>query len=183
MAASVTANGYGASSVERVIERAGVSRGTFYEHFSNRHECLLAAQREALECFLARIAEVCERRGRWADKAADAVALTVALAANSREQARLIALDAIAVDGVAARYGLEAGEQLAVKLRSGRDHHPAAAQLPELTERFLIGAVAGAINWRLLSDESLDGLAPQLIYLVLMPYVGRAGARRAAGER
>lgn len=36
-------DGYSDLSVAQVIERAGVSRSTFYEHFSDRDECFLAA--------------------------------------------------------------------------------------------------------------------------------------------
>lgn len=43
--ATVARHGYGGASVARVIERAGVSRATFYEHFADRHECFLAAYR------------------------------------------------------------------------------------------------------------------------------------------
>ncbi len=51
-------NGYGAATVTRVIQRAGVSRATFYEHFDDRETCFLAAYRHAAERFLARLTEV-----------------------------------------------------------------------------------------------------------------------------
>ena len=35
--------GYGEATVQHVIERAGVSRPTFYEHFTNKEDCFLAA--------------------------------------------------------------------------------------------------------------------------------------------
>src|SRR5215467_5896448 len=35
--------GYREANVQDVIERAGVSRPTFYEHFSNKEACFLAA--------------------------------------------------------------------------------------------------------------------------------------------
>ncbi|HEY7632955.1 MAG TPA: TetR/AcrR family transcriptional regulator [Thermoleophilaceae bacterium] len=43
IADSVAAKGYAATSVENVISLAGVSRKTFYEHFSDKEECFLAA--------------------------------------------------------------------------------------------------------------------------------------------
>ena len=36
-------HGYAAASVERVGQRAGTSRRTFYTHFANREECFIAA--------------------------------------------------------------------------------------------------------------------------------------------
>jgi AcrR family transcriptional regulator len=41
--------GYGGASVARVVERAGVSRATFYEHFSDREDCFLASYRVVVE--------------------------------------------------------------------------------------------------------------------------------------
>src|ERR1700755_1395893 len=35
--------GYRETNVQDVIERAGVSRPTFYEHFTNKEDCFLAA--------------------------------------------------------------------------------------------------------------------------------------------
>jgi AcrR family transcriptional regulator len=39
----VAQRGYGAATVADVIDRAGVSRRTFYEHFRDKEECFLAA--------------------------------------------------------------------------------------------------------------------------------------------
>lgn len=180
MAESVATRGYAATSVERVIELAGVSRGTFYENFANRRECLLAAHQAIFALFLEQLSEACAAEAVWGDKAAAAIAAAVEFAAESPEQARLLALDTIAADGEAARHGLAAGERLAAMLRSGRDHHPEAADLPEITERALVGAVASTVNWRLLKGESLAGLEPQLVQLVLTPYLGQAAAARQA---
>ncbi len=35
--------GYRETNVQDVIDRAGVSRPTFYEHFANKEDCFLAA--------------------------------------------------------------------------------------------------------------------------------------------
>jgi AcrR family transcriptional regulator len=48
MVAAASSEGYGRASVARVIERAGVSRATFYEHFADRESCFLAAYRVTL---------------------------------------------------------------------------------------------------------------------------------------
>ena len=55
MAEIVDARGYGRASVAEVIERAGVSRRTFYEHFANKEECFLAAYDSGVELVLGAI--------------------------------------------------------------------------------------------------------------------------------
>ncbi len=43
MSEAVAERGYAKTSVAQVLKRAHVSRETFYEHFSNKEECFLAA--------------------------------------------------------------------------------------------------------------------------------------------
>jgi AcrR family transcriptional regulator len=183
MAESVALRGYAATSVERIIELAGVSRGTFYEQFSNRQECLLAAHAEVFERLYGALSHACAGEESWGEGVAAAIAAALEFADRAPEQARLLTLDAIAADAQSACRGLAAADRLAALLRSGRERHPDAADLPEVTERALVGAVASAINWRLLTGESLAGLEPQLIQLVLTPYLGASAAARLAGRR
>jgi len=53
IAEAVAAKGYGATSVADVIERAGVSRRTFYEHFRDKEACFLAAYDTGVEILMA----------------------------------------------------------------------------------------------------------------------------------
>jgi AcrR family transcriptional regulator len=46
---AVAEKGYARTAVADVIERAGVSRETFYEHFADKEECFLAAYELAAE--------------------------------------------------------------------------------------------------------------------------------------
>src|SRR5215208_4754465 len=55
MAQVVADKGYGAATVADVIERAGVSRKTFYEHFKDKEACFLAAFDTAVEIVLAAV--------------------------------------------------------------------------------------------------------------------------------
>jgi AcrR family transcriptional regulator len=57
MAEAVAEHGYGATTVAHVVAVAGVSRKTFYEHFSDKEDCFLALYDTAIRYVLARIAE------------------------------------------------------------------------------------------------------------------------------
>ena len=52
MADATATKGYANVAVADVIERAGVSRRSFYEHFSNKEECFLAAYDAGVEALL-----------------------------------------------------------------------------------------------------------------------------------
>jgi AcrR family transcriptional regulator len=55
MAEVVAERGYGATTVADVIEHAGVSRKTFYEHFSDKEACFLAAYDTGVEILMAQM--------------------------------------------------------------------------------------------------------------------------------
>jgi AcrR family transcriptional regulator len=57
MAAAVAEKGYGQVAVADVIERARVSRRSFYEHFANKEECFLAAYDAGVDVLLRAIDE------------------------------------------------------------------------------------------------------------------------------
>jgi AcrR family transcriptional regulator len=61
LVATMTAYGYGGSSVERISNRAGVSRRTFYEQFAGRVGVYLCTYDAAAECLLARLASAWEQ--------------------------------------------------------------------------------------------------------------------------
>src|ERR1700739_1664107 len=55
MTDAVAELGYTATPVSEVIERAGVSRKTFYVHFRDRRDCLVAAYEQAAARMLDRL--------------------------------------------------------------------------------------------------------------------------------
>jgi AcrR family transcriptional regulator len=180
MAHSVAVRGYAATTVERVLEASGVSRGTFYEIFANRHECLVATHDAALECLTNRVSVACKGGDAWERKVRAAIYASVDFAEQCPDQARLLTLDTLVADGQASSRGLATIDRFAAMLRKGRAEHRCADALPEVTERAMVGSISMTISSHLLRGESLAGLEPQLVYLVLVPYVGPAAAKRIA---
>jgi AcrR family transcriptional regulator len=60
----VSQKGYAAATVADVIERAGVSRKTFYEHFRDKEACFLAAYDAGVAVLLETMREAGDTRGR-----------------------------------------------------------------------------------------------------------------------
>lgn len=63
MAATVAVKGYAHAAVADVIEHAGVSRKTFYEHFVNKEQCFLAAYDAGVDLLLGAIEEAIDAAG------------------------------------------------------------------------------------------------------------------------
>ena len=64
---AVAEKGYGATTVADCVERAGVSRKTFYEHFTDKEAAFLAAYEVGVGVLLARLTESArqENGGGW----------------------------------------------------------------------------------------------------------------------
>jgi AcrR family transcriptional regulator len=68
MAACVAEQGYAATTVAQVVARAGVSRKTFYEHFTDKRACFLAAWETGVEILLGQLAAVAEQTAGWRER-------------------------------------------------------------------------------------------------------------------
>jgi AcrR family transcriptional regulator len=181
-ARALAIHGYAELSVRHVIATAGVSRNTFYANFDNKRDCVLAAHRDAFERLLALILRACAAERDWPQKVRASIATVFAFATEAPDEARLLTLDALATDMTIARQVIDSNAHLAALLRDGRRHSPLGSELPDLTEEALIGAVSAIVGGRLLEGgvEGLDGLEPELVQLVLTPYVGMEEAGRVA---
>lgn len=138
---------YATMSVEHILVRAEVSRVAFYREFADKRECVLVAHDEAFDHLLGQLLYACSER--------------------------LLTLEALAAEPTLASRVIASHDFFAVLLRAGREHWPRAAALPESIERVLVGAVVTAVGQLLSSGRAdrLPELEPQLVRLVLMPYV------------
>jgi len=184
-ARALSEHGYAELTVEQILREAGISRTTFYEHFKNRRDCVLAAHQAAFDRLFAAIARACERQGEWPHRLAAAIGVAVDYATAIPEEAQLLVPDAMGADPVLASGAVVSTNRLVDLLRVGREYSPEAAELPELTERALVGAATSVIGARLVSDQAdrLPELKSQLVELLLLPYVGAKEARRLATSR
>jgi AcrR family transcriptional regulator len=95
MAQVVAEKGYPATTVADVVERAGVSRRTFYEQFADKEACFLAAYDVGLAAVLGRIREAVEVRpdAGWRARARAGVEAFLALLAAEPAFARALQLE------------------------------------------------------------------------------------------
>jgi AcrR family transcriptional regulator len=182
-ATALAERGYAEVRVSEIAERASVSRATFYQQFRNKHDCVLAAQDAAYERLNETIAACCAVQADWPTGVAAAIGAALDFAAELPDQARLVlAAHHTTSDPSLARQGVTAHLKLAEVFRSGRQDDPDAAEALALTDQALLGAVMSVAGARLVADEAerLVELKPDLVRMVLTPYVGDDEARRAA---
>lgn len=182
IAKAAAEHGYDEFTVDQVLLNARVSRQTFDQHFESREQGLIAAQEAFLDRLWREVAGACEAAGEWPQKVRAALAAVIASLVEASTMARVFAVEASASSLAAAERQLSALERFAAMLRDGRRHYPDASSLPEATERALIGGIASILSGHLLAEDpgALPALQPQLVELLLIPYLGVGEARRVA---
>jgi AcrR family transcriptional regulator len=178
---AVAENGYNATTIGAITEAAQISRRTFYEYFKDKEGCFLAAYEMIDTHVRGAMLTAAERSGPWPESVRASLAALLDVLSRDLAVARFYLLEPLAAGGeVAARYR-EAMQLLAETLRPQAS--PAETNV-EIRDQVLMGGIATLITRRLKAGESggLPELLPDLIELVLAPYVGRDEALRFARE-
>lgn len=174
----VSENGSDALTVRAVIERAHVSRKTFYDLFENCEACLLALFEQSLARMAAEATPVYEQAGIWPqclrpalvallgfcerEPAAGALVLGYLMGRGPEsQQRRSRVLDSL--------YGI---------LDRGSSQPPRGEPAP-LAAEFVVGGVLAVTHARLCSpDPWLMDLVNPLMWMIVLPYRGSAAAAR-----
>jgi AcrR family transcriptional regulator len=178
MAEALGAHGYANVTTTHVSERANVSTSTFYRHFGNLWDCLLAAYVTAADRLCAEIEQACAA-GDGDPDAIDAperdplaAGIDVALAFFAAEPELGLLLSSQAPREASALCAARRilVSRLAAMLRRGRGGDDDAPQPPGLDER-LIDATLAFLHTRLASGgaESLTELGPELAAILDRP--------------
>ena len=190
MAGAVAEKGYARAAVADVIERAGVSRKTFYEHYANKEACFLAAYDAGVGAMLAAIErEIHAAAPDWlAGAEAGTRCYLETLAANGAF-ARTYLVEVLAAGPDALERRTQVHERFADLLEA--THQAARKDVPALPEpgRHIYRAAVGAVD-ELVTDELLrhgaDGLPamlPAVLEVQMSLLVGRELAEQLRQAR
>jgi AcrR family transcriptional regulator len=179
VAKAVAEHGYGGLTVEQVIDLAGVSRSTFYMHFDNKLEAVLAAHEVIFERFMRALANVCVG-DKWPAKISNAIGATLTFASGTPEQFQVLSPAALGADVALAGQVMDAFRRLSRLLAQARGASPYRSELPTCTEEFLVVGVASTITGWLARGQTIElaDFQQQLVELLLIPYYGRGRAAR-----
>ena len=179
----VAEHGYMDLTVELIIKRARVSYRTFYKHFSDKEDCLLAHYDAVLRQTENEIRDRLTAEARpWVEQVALALSLLIELVVTRPEMASGLVVEAPTVGRrILDRYE-QASKALVPLFREGRELSPRGAELPPTVEATLAGSVFWSLYQRLIVGESdrLSELLPELTEMVLRTYIGSAEASRVA---
>jgi AcrR family transcriptional regulator len=170
------AKGYEATTVDDVIEVAGVSRAAFDEMFEDKSACFLEAYEAVFDVLVAHVTAAFESAAGepWPERIAAGLRAMVGLLSIEADIARLSMVEVTAAgDEARARYRA-ALSRFTPFLEEGREYSKQGEELPADTARFAIGGATSMIfdEIRAGRGPELKRILPDLVFAVLMPYLG-----------
>jgi len=179
--ADVTAErGAPAVTVAHIVARSGVSRRTFYELFSDREQCVLAALDQAIAHATAAVVPAWDTPGRWRERIRAALTALLGFLDEEPALARLCIVESLAAGPEALEHRTRIVHALIAAVEEGRQETRTGRQPPPLAAEGVVGAVLAVIHARLVTRASkpLTSLLPELMATVVLPYLGQAAAER-----
>jgi AcrR family transcriptional regulator len=184
LAEETAASGYHAVTIADIVTRARIARNTFYDNFSSKEDCFLAAQQHALDNAIGRVVAAAEQVESWPERVSAGLAAFLRYVASEPALARTCMVEAFSA-GPAAVERYEESLQAFIRLfRLGRAVTPNGKNLPPTSEEAAVCGIFNVINKRVADDEAeqIEDLLPELVEFVLAPYLGPEAAKRVASE-
>lgn len=170
LAAAVSEKGYQATKIADIVERARTSQRTFYEHFDNKEDAMVAALDSGSSQMLAAALPAFRRGSSWKHAVHDTQEAMLHFAAEEPEYGRLGAVEMYGGGKRALEQREMVTEGMEGLLQPG---YEIAAEVPQIAAE----AIGGAL-YTLLYDfvkakgpERLLELVPTFVYVTLAPFL------------
>lgn len=171
------AKGYQATSVADVLNKAGVGRETFYQHFKNKENCFMAANDVLIDDLEAHVTEAYAQPGDWPARTRLGLAAMLQWFADNARMARVMMLETGTVGIAAGPRFHQTFRRFTALLDEGRKFLGDAPHLPNLA------SIAGGAVFSCVYEEvtlgngaELPRMLPQLTFELLLPYLGEEAA-------
>jgi AcrR family transcriptional regulator len=186
IAEAVAEYGYSGTTIAHITRAAAVSRRTFYEHFSSKDECFVAAYGAVMKELRERVTEAFEENEEWPQAIRAGISAMLQFLAAEPNLARLCMVEAlVAGPAVVERYDA-AIQSFVPYFQEGREGRPpeVLSRLSPTTEEALVGGMVSLISRRIIAGraEELEELLPDLVEFTLTPYLGSAEAAKVAKQ-
>jgi AcrR family transcriptional regulator/DNA-binding MarR family transcriptional regulator len=186
MAEVASERGAGNVTVAHVVARSGVSRRTFYELFSGREDCFLAAFDDAITRIANEVIPAYEQPGRWRERMRAALTALLEVLDYEPGMGRLVIVETLGAGPNALERRSRVLAQVITAVDEGRLEAKRSDGPPPLTAEGVVGAVLGVLHGRVLACPRMGEKNPgrlieltgPLMGMIVLPYLGPAAARR-----
>jgi AcrR family transcriptional regulator len=180
IAEAIAEHGYSGTTIAHITRAAAVSRRTFYEHFSSKDECFVAAYDTVMKELRERVSAAFDEIDEWPEAIKAGIEAMLHFLAAEPNLARLCMVEAlVAGPAVVERYDA-AIQSFVPYFQEGREGRSpeVLSRLSPTTEEALVGGMVSLISRRIIAGktEELESLLPDLVEFTLTPYLGSAEA-------
>ncbi|HSS04290.1 MAG TPA: TetR/AcrR family transcriptional regulator [Solirubrobacterales bacterium] len=183
-AAALAYHGYEDTKVTDIVELAGLSRATFYEHFKGKEICFAAAYEDGVDRLAATVEAAAAEEQDWPARLAAGLSAGLEFLAADPPLAYLLFVEALAAARPARLEHERSLVLLGESLRTGAAELPGGEVISEETARLLAGGLASHLSGRVLAGEAerLPKDHDLLLRYLLVPTqaVGSQADRRTA---
>jgi AcrR family transcriptional regulator len=184
----VATHGYGEVPVAAVIQRAGVSRKTFYELYSSKEECFAAIYEQEMERVLTPTLQAFEGSEPWGDRLRTALGVLLGTLAADPVAARICFVEVLAAGPVALERRTKAYEKLdplfapPPAASSAEAPSPVAGAIPLAPSRAIVAGSVGYLTETLHREigagrtSELPKHRAQLVHTLTAPFADQAVA-------
>ncbi len=182
MIATASYRGYDRTTVERVLQTAGVPAALFEEHFANKEDCFLQALDAVIARTESRVQEAAQRAVPWPERVRAGLEALMRALAEDPDGARVVLVECLSAGPAASERHYALLRIFPPLLEEGRFHCADPDHLPSYISEAMVGGIASVLHHRALADRTgeLPRLCGDLAYFALLPYLGHHRAMVAA---
>jgi AcrR family transcriptional regulator len=184
-AAIVAEKGLQGLTIPEIARRANVSHQTFYEMYPTKDDAFLGAQKIGLHQALGITGQAYEAQGEdWPMGVAAGIRALLDYLASEPAHAHLTVVDTFAASPLATEIRDTGMHAFTAYLQPGY-HYSSARSVPGIAPEAIAGGIWQALHNHIEHEpiEDIAGLAPQLVYVALAPFIGGKEAGRIARKR
>jgi AcrR family transcriptional regulator len=184
-AAIVAEKGLQGLTIPEIARRANVSHQTFYEMYPTKEDAFLGAQKVGLHQALGVAVQAYEAQGDdWPLGVAAGIRALLDYLDSEPAHAHLTVVDTFAASPLAIEIRDTGLHAFAAYLQPGY-HYASSRSVPGIAPEAIAGGIWQVLHNRIEHEpaEDIAGLAPQLVYVALAPFIGGKEAGRIARKR
>jgi AcrR family transcriptional regulator len=166
MIQAVNERGVVATTISDLVARAGISRRTFYEHFENKEDCLLATYDTVVETEARRLLEVYAARDGWLEQLEAMIRALFVAIAQRPDAARLICVEMGASGTVGVQRWADGAARFERFISRGFAQAPGPGTIPDAVARAIVGALRKVVYSRVRAERTNKALKQDLLRLV-----------------
>jgi AcrR family transcriptional regulator len=176
----VSFQGYAAMSVEEIVSAAGVSRRTFYDHFSDKEDAFLQAFDQVTGELLRRVNAAYETSATFGEAVVACLRELLEFVAAEPRFADMCIVEVLAAGPAAVERRNAVLNELTELLERAARTVPAGLHPRPLRAKTAIGGIHEVVYSRVIQGQAaeLPTLLPDLAYSVMLPYLGHERAEQ-----